>query len=115
MFPFDESEYDFSRRSERVSAGRLSGVGTFTVVPVEADNGLWDDTSGWNCSGGRDAIRENPCWEAFPRDTCCRNCPFEFTRGSAAQRSSASRKRRSAQCSITDSTGVGDAAIVFPS
>lgn len=51
VFPFDDEEYDFSRRPEMISA-RFSGVGMFKVVVVEAVNGLAWGTSGWHCSGG---------------------------------------------------------------
>lgn len=50
VFPFDDKEYDFSRRPEMISA-RFSGVGMFKVVVVEAVNGLAWGTSGWHCSG----------------------------------------------------------------
>ncbi len=45
VFPFDDAEYDFSRRPEGVSA-RFSGVGWFNVVAVDAVNGLAERTSG---------------------------------------------------------------------
>lgn len=64
MFPVDDNEYDFSRWPRVVSASRFSGVGMFSVVAVEADNGLASGTSAWHCAvGGEEAIGTSRVWK----------------------------------------------------